>query len=148
MPAKDRLLDPIAAILKRHDTSFRVDHFDGNLQHDPALRGNRQNRRIGFAPLLAEGRQHHLHDGIPALEDEPQCRVEPAGCVAIGRRQKLVVEAEAVEEIAQYRIVVMGEALVGTEGIGDARQRLAEMLGEHCLVGNVVGHLAQAVHVV
>ena len=34
------------------------------------------------------------------------------------------------------------------ERIGNARQRLAEMRRDHLLVGDIVGHLAQAVHVV
>src|SRR3546814_5301509 len=37
---------------------------------------------------------------------------------------------------------------MGAERIGDARQRLAEMLAEHLLVGDVVGHFAQPIHIV
>ena len=68
--------------------------------------------------------------------------------VAIGRREELVVEAEAVEEMAKHRIIVMREALVLAERVGDLRQRLAEMPGQHRLVGDVVGDLAESVHVV
>src|SRR5439155_16882094 len=46
------------------------------------------------------------------------------------------------------RIVVMAEARVVAERVWHLRQRLAEMLGHHLLVGNVVGHLAKPVHVV
>src|SRR6202044_2919213 len=40
------------------------------------------------------------------------------------------------------------EAWIGTERIGYFGQRLAEMLSDHLLVGDVVGHFAQRVHVV
>ena len=52
-----------------------------------------------------------------------------AGGVAIGRRQEFIVEAEAVEEMPQHRIVVVREALVLAERVGDLGQRLAEILG-------------------
>ena len=40
------------------------------------------------------------------------------------------------------------EAVMGAERIGHLRQRLAEVLFQQVLVGDVVGNLAQAVHVV
>ncbi len=42
----------------------------------------------------------------------------------------------------------MSEALMRAERIGDRGQRLAQMRPDHVAVGNVVGHLAQPVHVV
>ena len=71
----------------------------------------------------------------------------PAG-VAFGRREELVFEAERVEEGTQPRIVVVAEARMIAERIGDLRERLAEMFGHHVLVGDVARHFAQAVHVV
>ena len=52
------------------------------------------------------------------------------------------------EEAPQHRVVVLGEARILAERVGDAGQRLAEMLGQHRLVGDIVGHLAKSVHVV
>ncbi len=74
--------------------------------------------------------------------------VEPARRVAGSRRHEFVVEAELIEKGAQPRVVVRGEACMRAERIGHFGQRLAEMLRQHLLVGNVVRHLAQAVHVV
>jgi hypothetical protein len=40
------------------------------------------------------------------------------------------------------------ETVMGAEGIGDRGQGLAQMLGHHLLVRDVVGHAAQPVHIV
>ena len=77
-----------------------------------------------------------------------QRRVEAPAGVALGGRQEFVVEAERVEKCLQPRIVVVAEAFMLAERVGHLRQRLAEMLGQHLLVRDVVGHLTQAVHVV
>ena len=121
---------------------------DRDLQHDAAARRDRQERRIGLRPLGAQRRQHDRHHRLEALQHVQQRRVETPRRVAGGRRQKLVVEAELVEKGAQPRIVVLGEARIGAERVGHPGQRLAEMGRHHFLVGDVVGHLAQAVHVV
>src|SRR4029078_8421140 len=68
--------------------------------------------------------------------------------VALGRREKLVVEAESIEEGLQPRVVVLAETQVLSERVRNLGERLAEMLGYHLLVGNVVGNFAQTVHVV
>ena len=107
-----------------------------------------QERRVGRAPLRPERRQDDVHHLVVDLEHLEQRRVEHAGLVALGRREELVLEAEAVEEVAQHRVVVVGEALELAEGIGDDGQRLVEMRLQHLLVGHVGRHLAQAVHVV
>ena len=74
--------------------------------------------------------------------------VEAAARVAFGGRQELVFEVERIEEGPEPGIVVVAEALVITERIGHLGQRLAEMLGNHLLIGDVVGDLAQSVHVI
>src|SRR5262245_60567294 len=82
------------------------------------------------------------------LEHLKQRAVEAAAGVALRGGEKLVVESERVEESPEPRVVVLAEARIFTERVGHLRQRLAEMLGHHLLVGDVVGHFAQAVHVV
>ena len=82
------------------------------------------------------------------LEHLEQRLVEASRGVALGGGQELVVEAERVEEGPQPRIVVVAEAWMIAERVGNLRERLAEMLGHHLLVGDVAGHFAQAVHVV
>ena len=77
-----------------------------------------------------------------------QRRVETPRCVAGGRRHEFVVEPELVEEGAEPRIVMRGEAVMGAERIRHLGQRLAEMPRHHLLVGDVVRHFAQPVHVV
>ena len=74
--------------------------------------------------------------------------IETARGVALGRREKFVVEAEMIEKGAQSRIVVLAETRRGAKRIGHLGQRLAEMLLQHLLVGHVVRHFTQAVHVV
>ena len=120
-----------------------------HLQHLAGCRRDRQERRVGGAALGPQGRQDDVHHLVVDLEHLQQRGVEPAGLVALGGRQELVLEAELVEEAAQARVVVRGEARVlVAEGIGHGRQRLVEVRRQHVLVGHVVGHLAQAVHVV
>ena len=110
---------------------------------------DRQERRIGLRALLAQRGQHDGHDLVEALEHFQQRRVEAAGHVIVGRGREFVVEAEAVEEGAQPRIVGRAERRVFIgERVGHLGQRLAEIGPQHVLVGHVVRHLAQAVHVV
>ena len=59
------------------------------------------------------------------------------------------MEAEAVEEFAQHRVVVCREAVVrAVEGVGHPAQRQVQVFLQQLLVGHVVGHLAQPVHIV
>ncbi len=117
--------------------------------HDDAGPGvNGQEGRIGRRALLAEGRQHDLHHRVVAREHAQERLVEAARAVVMGRGGEFVVEAEGVEKGAQPRIVVRAEALVRAEGIRHLRERLAEMLCDQLLVGDVVGDLAQPIHVV
>ncbi len=140
----------LAAILLLIDNGAgrRVIFGDRRLQHAPRLLTNRQERRIGRSPLLAQGRQHHFHDLGVVAQHFQQGRIEPARHVPIGRGLKFVFEAEGIEEAAQHRVVVMAEAFMRAERIRHLGQRLAEMLRQHLLVRHVGRHLAQAIHVV
>ena len=119
-----------------------------HLQHDAGARIDRQKRRIGRRALLAQGRQHDRHHLVEALQHFEQRAIETSRHVAVGRGHEFVFEAEMIEEGAQARIVVLAETRMGAERIGHLGQRLAEMALQHLLVRHVVGHLAQAVHVV
>ncbi len=81
-------------------------------------------------------------------QDVQKRLVEAPRRVAGGRGHELVIESELVEEGAQPRIVVRGEARMRAERIGHLGERLAEMLRHHLFVGHVVGNFAQPVHVV
>ena len=109
---------------------------------------DRQDRRIGGAALRPERRQDHRHHLVVAFQHADQRRIEPAGGVIFGGRGEFVLEAERVQERAQPRVVVRAEALVRAERVGDAGQRLAEVLRQQVAVRHVVRHLAQPVHVV
>ena len=62
-------------------------HLDRHLQHLAARRADRQHRRIGLAPLLAQRRQHHVHDRVVMAQHRLQRLVEPARGVAIATRR-------------------------------------------------------------
>jgi hypothetical protein len=114
----------------------------------PVTGADRQERRIRRAALLAQGRQHHLLDSVETGQGRQQGLVELAALVALGRRDELVLEAEAVEEGAQAGVVVGAEAVMGAERVADHGQWLAQVFDQRLLVLDVVGNLAQAVHVV
>src|SRR6185369_6422139 len=108
-----------------------------------------QDRRIGLAPLLTQGREHDVEDRAPMAENVAQSIIERTRIIAVRRGDELVIEAILVEEAAEHRVVVPGEALLpSAERIGNAAQRLSEMRGKHLLVGDVVRNLAKTVHVV
>ena len=122
---------------------------DRHLEDHAGDRADRQERRIALLALLAEARQHDRHHLVVDLEHAEQHRVEAAGLVVVGGAGELVGEAEAIEEGAQPRIVGRAEARIFVrERVGDAGQRLAEIGPHHLLVGDVVGNLAEPVHVV
>ena len=121
---------------------------DGHIEHRAGARADRQERRIGRRALLAQGRQHDRHHLVDPRQHLEQRRVEPPRLVIVGRARELVVEFERIEEGAQPRIVVRAETRMGAERIRHRGQGLAEVLFQHLLVGHVVRHLAQAVHVV
>ncbi len=125
-----------------------VPRGDARQQHLARARRDRQERRIGLAPLLAERRQHHVHHLLVVGQHMQQRVVIDAGLVHVGGAAEFVVEAEAVEEGAQPRIHVAAIALMRAEGVGDRRQRLAQIGRHHLLVGDVVRHLPQPVHIV
>ena len=119
-----------------------------HLQHMAGDGADRQERRIGGAPLLAERRQHDGLHGVEPLQQRQQRRVEAAGLVLLRRRQELIVEAEAVEEGAQAGVVVGAKAVVRAERIAHHGQRLVQVLGQHLRVGDALRHLPQPVHVI
>ena len=127
---------------------LRVVRDHRRLHDDAGRRVDRQERGIGGGPLLPERGQHDRLDLVEGLERPDQRRVEPARRIGLGRRHELVVEAEAVEKAAQARVVVGGEARILAERVRHLGQRLAEMPRHHLAVRDVVGGLAQAVHVV
>ena len=127
---------------------MRVPALHRHLHDDAGLRVDRQDRRVGRAAFRAERRQDHLGDFFITFQHADQRRVEPAGGVVVGGGGELVLEAEGIQEGAQPGVVVCAEGIVGAERVGDAGQRLAEVLLQHVPVRHVVRHLAQPVHVV
>ena len=148
LSAEDRLFDGLSLILEAHDARFGIDHLDRHLQHDAAGRAHRHDGRVGAAAFLAQRGQHDVHDLVEPAQHVLQRLVEMPALIALGRADELILEAKAVEEAAQLRVVVRGEAVMRAERIGDAAERLAQMLGQHGVIGHIVGHLAQAVHIV
>jgi hypothetical protein len=144
---------------RRLRSGLRVDVGDGaggsvardrrHLQHHPGARRNRQERRIGGTALRPERRQDDRLHLVVSDEHRDERRVEAAGAVRLGRAHELVVEPEAVEESAKAGIVAGAERRIAVvERIGHLRQRPSEIRPEPLRVGDVVGDLAQAIHVV
>ena len=150
MPAGDRHFDQLSrrgiAVDHAAGLGLALDHRD--LEHDARARADGKEGAVGRAPLGPEGGKHHLHHRIVMPEHGKKRCVEQAALVALGRALELVLEAEFVEEGAEPRVVVGAEAREGAEGIGHGSERFAEMLRQHLPVRHVVGHFAQAVHVV
>ncbi len=121
---------------------------DRHLQHFSGGRGDGQERTVSGPTLRPQCRQDHVADRIVMIEYLEERLVEAAARVAFGGRQKLVVEVERIEEGPEPGIVVVAEAFVIAERIGHLGERLAEVLGDHLLIGDVVGDLTQAVHVI
>ena len=150
MAAGDGRLEVFAGrrIAPLDDALVGVHAGQRNLHDDAGDGVDRQERRIGGGALLAQARQHDRLHRLEVAQHVQQRRVEAAGAVIFGRGGEFVIEAEAVEEAAQHRVVVGGEAVVLPERVGHLGQRLAE-IGQHQLaIGDVVGRLAQPVHVV
>ena len=122
--------------------------LDRHLHHHAGARVDRQDRRIGGAPLRPEGGQYHRDDLVEAGEDPQQRRVEAPGGVILRRGRKFVLEPESVEERPQPGIVVRAEAVVRAERVGNASQRFAQMPRQHLPVRDVVRHLAQPIHII
>ena len=150
MPAGDRKRHALfcLGIIVGDRPCLHVMRHNRHIQHHAGARTDRQERRIARRALFAQGRQHHRHHLVDALQHAHQRRVEFSRSVIIGRARELVVESERVEKRAQPRVVVGAETVMGAERIGHPGQRLAEVLFQHLLVRHVVGYLAQAVHVV
>ena len=150
LAAGHRLLDQLIRSRIAIDDGPGVDlgFEDRHLEDGAGGPADRQEGRVGLAALLAEARQHDRHHLLIGREHREQRLVEGAGAVDLGGALELVGEAEAVEEATEPRIVVGAEAVVLAEGVGNSGQRLVEMPRHHLLVGDVVGHLAEPVHVV
>ena len=142
------MLDILAQIMEPDHPGFGIDDRDRHLQHLPRSGRDRQDRRIGLPAFFAQGRQHDRHDRVVMAQHVLQRLVEPARIIALGSRDEFVIEPELVKEFAQFGVVVMGEAFVPVERIGNAAERVADMRRQQSLVGHVVGHLAQPVHVI
>ena len=146
---KDRLLDARALVVERDHAGLRVQHLDRDLQHLAAGRADREDGRIGAATLLAKRRQHDVENAVVAPQHRLQRLVETPRTIAIGRGEKLIVEAEPVEELPQQIVVVIGIArMAAAIGIWHAAERLVEMRMHHVLVRHAGRHLAHPVHIV
>ena len=148
--AAERGLDDLRPVLvgEGDRPGLRIHHPHRHLQHAAAGGRDGQDRRVGQPPLLPQRRQHDGQDRIKLPQHFAQGRVEPARAIAIGRADEFIVEAEAVEELPEQRIIVMREAFVAAERVGDLRQRLAQRDLQQLGIGDIFGHLAQPVHVV
>ena len=63
----------------------RIVGQDRHLQHNAAVRRDRQKRRIRLRAFLTQRGQHDVHDRVEAFEHPQERGVEPARRVAVGR---------------------------------------------------------------
>ena len=68
--------------------------------------------------------------------------------ITISRADEFIVEAELIQKGLQAGIVVGAKAVMGAEGIRHLGQGHFQIPRQHLLVGDVVGNLAQAVHII
>ena len=119
-----------------------------DIKNAARLRMDWQEAGIGLLPLLAQRGQHDFHDCVIALGGKAKGRIKFARSIEFGRRDKLVLEPESIEEPAQHGVVMVAEALVFTEGIGNRGQRLLHVGQKHIAVRHVVGNFAHPIKVV
>ena len=149
MAAGDRHLDLGAVfVFVNHRSGVHIAGHDGYLQHPARGWADGQKGAVGGAAFVPQRRQDDVGHGLVVLQHLQQRLVEAARVIALGGRDKFVVKAELIEKLPQPGIVVVAEALVRAEGIGNLGQGLAHVLGQHLLLRHVVGHAAQTVHVV
>ncbi len=112
------------------------------------FRRNRQERRIGRAAFLAQGRQHDVHDFLVFPTCLDQHVVECAGLIIFGRRREIILKPVGIKEILQTGVVVLGKAFVGAERVTHFGQWKVQILGQFVLHRHVGRHLAEPVHIV
>ena len=143
-----RGLGPVL-VVEGHRSGRGVDLFHRHVEHPARFRRDRQEGAVSGLTLLAERRQHHLHDVVVALGRLEQRGVEPARLVIFRGAGEFVFEAERVEEAAQHGVVMRGEAVViAAERVRHRRKRHVEVGLKRRPVRHVVGNFAHAVHVV
>ena len=149
-PAGDAGLDLGAGIgMKIGDgVTVRMRRDDLGLQDMAAVRADREERAVGGAPLLAEGRQHDVHDGVVIRQHGAKTVIEAARAVAVGRADKLIVEAEGIKKGLEAGIVMRAKGRVRAERVPDRCQRQAEIGLHRRAVRDVVRHLAKPVHII
>ena len=90
-----------------------------------------------------------LDDLLMAREDQLQRLIECAAAIHIGGLDQLVFDLYRREELAEQAQHVFGKGWMAIAvGIGNARDRLAQMKAGALAIRDVLGNLAQAIHVI
>src|SRR5262245_54487495 len=148
MASRNRNLGTATIILVNNRPGVRVPLDDGNLKHATSARAEWQKRTVGCAAIGTECGQYDVTHLLVVAKHGQKRRIEPAAAIAFSRAQEFVAEAKAVEKDLEPCIVVLAKTAMLPKWIGNRRERLAQMALEHVLVGNVVGDLAQPIHIV
>ncbi len=127
----------------------RVPFQHGDLQHCASARTDGQERRIGGAAFRPQGWQDDVHHLVVNIQHLQQRLIQAPGLINLRGADEFIVKSKLVEELAQACIVVMCKALILIgERVGHLGQRFPQIGRHGVLIGHIVGHLAQGVHVV
>ena len=81
-------------------------------------------------------------------EHRQQRAIEQTAAVTLRRTEEFVAEAEAVQKRLESCIVVRAKTRMCAERIGNRGQWFAEIFAQHLLIGHIVRHFPQAIHVI
>ena len=129
-------------------TRLSVHMLHRHVHNPPAFRVDRQENRIGLTTFLTQRFQHDLHNVIILLSRAQQNFVKLSSGIELGRRNKLILEAEGIQEPAQHRVVMMAKALVGAKRVRHSGQRALQVFGQTVRVGHVRRHFAHPIQIV
>src|SRR6266851_7955384 len=122
---------------------------DSALDDLAALGADRHERRPPGAILLAQSRRNDRGNLAMLGQNKFQGVVETSARIHFRRAHQLVLDFDRGEKFAEQTYHVLGETRVTlAERIGNLRYWLPQILCRCFTIWNVLGHLAEPVHVI
>ena len=114
----------------------------------PALGTNRHERRPSGAIFLAQRRRDYRDYLRVLLEDQFEAFVKAPRGIHLGRAHQFVLDFDRRQESAEQADHMIGKTRAAAEGVGDLRDRDAQVLLSGLAIGHVLRHFAQPVEIV